>query len=247
VIAPAAGLAFAIALFINEGIAAAVIFLVLASLFLVRHRTLKHPIYGRRAIANSAANARVVLNSRQSEPGLGHPPCDPGYEAGQSRTRSMARRSQGSSACASTRSPRPAGEGKAAPLVTIRGPPEYSRVALLPPTGNALCAALPGTAMSAELILGHRISDWLTCAADDHVMNSPGALRPTGSHNQHEESARTMVLPFIVLLLALLAAACIAGWGVDSRDSRSNLGPLTRDPAQAPPRSEAPASNGLWG
>jgi hypothetical protein len=56
-----------------------------------------------------------------------------------------------------------------------------------------------------------------------------------------------MVLLFFVLLFALLAAACIAGWGVDSRDSRSNLGPLTRDPVQAPSRSRAPATNGRWG
>ena len=68
VIAPAAGLAFAVVLFINEGIAAALIFLALASLFLLRHRTLKHSMYSRRAIADSAANARVVLDLKQNEP-----------------------------------------------------------------------------------------------------------------------------------------------------------------------------------
>jgi hypothetical protein len=156
VIALAAGLAFAVALFINQGIGAAVIFLVLASLFLLRGLTLRKSSYGRGAISNSAANARAAWNSKQKEPGRGRPAhADPGYEAGQSRTRLAARRSQGSSACASTRSPRRAGEGKDAPLVTIRGPPEHSRVALLPPTGNAICAALPGTAMSGKSILGY--------------------------------------------------------------------------------------------
>lgn len=55
-----------------------------------------------------------------------------------------------------------------------------------------------------------------------------------------------MALPFFVLLFAVVAAASIAGWGVDSRDTRSNLGPLTRDPAQAPPRPEKQASHGRW-
>jgi hypothetical protein len=157
VIALAAGLAFAVALFINEGIGAAVIFLVLASLFLLRGLTLRNSSYSRGAISNSAANARVVWNSKQNEPGRGRPThADPAYEAGQSRMRLAARRSQGSSAYASTRLPRRAGEGKDdAPLVTIRGAPEHSRVALLPPTGNAICAAWPGTEMSGKSILGH--------------------------------------------------------------------------------------------
>jgi hypothetical protein len=154
VAATAAGLAFVVGLFITEGTAAAVIFLVLASLFLLRDRTLKHSIYSRRAIANSAANARVVLELKQNEPGRDPPThADSGYEAGQSRTRLAARRSQGY--LRQHEVAPPCGVGKDAPPVTIRGPPEYSRVALLPPTGNAICAALPRTAMSGKSILGH--------------------------------------------------------------------------------------------
>ncbi len=37
-----------------------------------------------------------------------------------------------------------------------------------------------------------------------------------------------IVFLFFVLLFVLLAAACIAGWGVDSRDSRFSLFPLPR-------------------
>ena len=35
-------------------------------------------------------------------------------------------------------------------------------------------------------------------------------------------------LLFFLLLFAVLAAACIAGWSVDSRDSRFSLSPLNR-------------------
>jgi hypothetical protein len=56
-----------------------------------------------------------------------------------------------------------------------------------------------------------------------------------------------MTFLFIVLFFALLAVASIAGWGVDSRDSRSNRGPLTRDLAQVPALAQAPADNGRWG
>lgn len=56
-----------------------------------------------------------------------------------------------------------------------------------------------------------------------------------------------MVLLFVVLFLALLAAASIAGWGVDSRDSRFNRGPLTRDLAPARPGLRTRASDGRWG
>jgi len=56
-----------------------------------------------------------------------------------------------------------------------------------------------------------------------------------------------MILLFFVLFFVLLAAASIAGWGVDSRDARSNRGPLTLDLAQVPAEAEAPAVNGRWG
>jgi len=56
-----------------------------------------------------------------------------------------------------------------------------------------------------------------------------------------------MPLLFFILFFVLLAAASIAGWGVDSRDSRSNRGPLTRDLAQVPAGTEAREANGRWG
>jgi hypothetical protein len=55
-----------------------------------------------------------------------------------------------------------------------------------------------------------------------------------------------MMFLFFVLFFALLAAASITGWGVDSRDSRSNRGPLTRDLAQAPVGAEAAERDGRW-
>jgi hypothetical protein len=48
---------------------------------------------------------------------------------------------------------------------------------------------------------------------------------------------------FFILFFAVVAAAGIAGWGVDSRDSRFSLWPLTRDPAQVPAAAREQASN----
>jgi len=44
-----------------------------------------------------------------------------------------------------------------------------------------------------------------------------------------------IALLFFVLLFAGLAAACIAGWSVDSRDSRFSLWPLNRVAPDDPP------------
>ena len=55
-----------------------------------------------------------------------------------------------------------------------------------------------------------------------------------------------MIFLFFVLFFAVVAAACIAGRGVDSRDSRFSLWPLNPDPARAPHRPAERAGNGRW-
>src|SRR3954468_12419409 len=106
VITLAAGLAFAVALFINEGIGATVIFLVLASLFLLRGLTLRNSSYSRGAISNTAANARSRgTRSRTSRVEAVRPMPTQATRPG--RIHALGREAEPrSSACASTRSPR---------------------------------------------------------------------------------------------------------------------------------------------
>jgi len=109
-------------------------------------------------------------------------PCRPRLRGRAESTRLAARRSHG-------RRPAPA-RGRRALLVRARmrrwwlfgDRPSTRGSPHLAPTGNAICAALPGTAMSASQFSGTLdICDRLTCVADGHVITSPGALRRRGA------------------------------------------------------------------